>query len=154
VTGSDGEAAHRLAVAIGEWVGAEDAARTQESLAAEYRAAGRDYRPPGEAAETVDELQHVLGMTPAVFAEIKPHLSLFAPATPNLARADPVVAAALAMADPIGSATARPDREPQTLIARISVTAVGPNNVHATRNAVVRVTPRSRTYTVLSWNPT
>ncbi len=93
--GSDPESAHHLAAAIGEWVGSAPAGRPQNALLEEYRAAGLDYGPPGAPLETLDELGRVLGMTPAVLAAIRPHLTLFGPPEPNLASADPVVAAAL-----------------------------------------------------------
>jgi general secretion pathway protein K len=151
VTGSDPETARRLADAIAAWVGATGAARPQNAMAAEYRAAGLDYRPPGEPLETLAELQRVLGMTQGVFAAIRPHLSPFAPAEPSLAHADPVVTAAM-MAFAPGSAPGRvAAAQSEVLIARIAVTAQGSHNGRATRSAIVRVTPSSRGYAILSW---
>jgi general secretion pathway protein K len=72
VTGSDPESARRLANAIGEWVGSAPAPRPPNVLLAEYQAAGLDYGPPGAPLETIDELARVLGMTPTVFAAIRP----------------------------------------------------------------------------------
>src|SRR6516164_2570468 len=95
-TGSDPESARRQANAIGEWTGSAPAPRPPNALLAEYRAGGLDYGPPGEPLETLDELGRVLGITPAVLAAIRPHLTLFGPPQPNPASADPVVAAALA----------------------------------------------------------
>src|SRR5208337_1996122 len=43
VTGSDPESARRLAAAIGDWVGSAQAARPQDAILADYRAAGLDY---------------------------------------------------------------------------------------------------------------
>ena len=83
VTGSDPDTARRTATAIGEWVGSAAAARPQEALVAEYRAAGLDYGPPSGPIETLGELGRVLGMTPAVVAAIRPHLTLFGPPEPN-----------------------------------------------------------------------
>src|SRR6266436_2516504 len=95
VTGSDPESAHQLTTAIGEWVGSAGPAQ-QPGQPAAYRAAGLDYGPPGEPLETIDELGRVLGMTPAVLAAIRPHLTLFGPAQPNPLTADLIVTAALA----------------------------------------------------------
>jgi general secretion pathway protein K len=67
-------------------------------LLAEYGAAGLDYGPPHAPLERLDELGRVLGMTPAVLAAMKPHLTLFGPPDPSAATIDPVVAAALAEA--------------------------------------------------------
>lgn len=149
VTGSDAESARRLAAAIGEWVGAAPAPRRPDEAAARYSAAGLDYAPPGEPAETLDELLRVIGMTPEVFAAIRPHLSLYAPVEPLLAQADPVVAAAMTQAGAIQPNAAR--RRTNLLTVRISAVASGPNQARASRTAIVRVSPITRTYAVLSW---
>ncbi|MGC2415793.1 MAG: hypothetical protein WA459_24235 [Stellaceae bacterium] len=152
-TGSDPGSARRLASAIGEWVGTPGSAQGQEALLAEYRGAGLDYAPPGEPLETIGELRRVLGMTPPVFDAIRPHLSLFAPAEPNMAQADPVVKAAMAA---LGrSAAAAPplaSQQSNVFTARITVIARGPGNAQATRTAIARITPGSGAYTVLAWN--
>ena len=149
VTGSDPETARRLTAAIGVWVGAPATpARTPETTLSEYRSAGLDYMPPGEPLETLDELQRVIGMTPATFAAIQPYLSLYAALEPNPARATPVVLAAMAQAGVEGSGTAVPAT---TQIARIMVEAKGPNNARAGRIAIVRIAPPQQLYVVLSW---
>ena len=149
VTGSDAEIARRLATAIDEWVGAPAVAIPREAVLAEYRKAGLDYGSPNEPLETVDELQRVVGMTPSVFAAIRPHLSLFAPAEPSLAHADPVVAAAVAVITQPGTPPPKPS---DVSTARIAVTALGPDNGRATRTAIVRILPASGTYMVLAWD--
>jgi general secretion pathway protein K len=152
-TGSDPESARRLAAAIGGWVGSELAQRPQNALLAEYRAAGLDYGPPGEPLETLDELGRVLGMTPAVLAAIRPHLTLFGPPQPNPATADPVVAAALAAIPQAPQAPVSGNQPPpDQLIVRITATAFGPSNARVTRSAIVRVgavIPGG--YAVLAW---
>jgi general secretion pathway protein K len=152
-TGSDPESARRLTAAIGGWVGSELAQRPQNALLAEYRAAGLDYGPPGEPLETLDELGRVLGMTPAVLAAIRPHLTLFGPPQPNPATADPVVAAALAAIPQAPQAPVSGNQPPpDQLIVRITATAFGPSNARVTRSAIVRVgavIPGG--YAVLAW---
>jgi general secretion pathway protein K len=154
VTGSDPDSARRLAIAISEWVGSSGVARTQDAVLAEYRTAGLDYGPPGGPIETLGELERVLGMTPAVLAAIRPHLTLFGPPEPDPATTDPVVAAALALSArqagpaplPAGSAT------PELMIIRITALASGPGNAHVIRTAVVRIGPNSpQGYSVLAW---
>ena len=138
-TGSDPESARRLALVIGQWVGSTPAAQPQ-SVQAEYRAAGLDYGPPGEPFETLDELGRVLGMTPAVLAAIRPHLTLFGPPQPNPATADPVVATALAGMAPAAVAPSSPNQPPpDVLTIRITATAFGQGNARVTKTAVVRV---------------
>lgn len=153
VTGADAEIARQVSRAVGEWVGV---AMTPERVAAaleDYRAAGLDHGPPAEPMETLDELQRVQGVTASVYAAIRPHLSLFAPAAePALAHADPVVRAAVALAGggrPTGQAAPKPFAR-GVVTARISVIAKGPS-ASATRTAIVRIEPPAQKYTVLAW---
>jgi general secretion pathway protein K len=152
-TGSDAESARRLAMAIGEWVGSAPAPRPQNAQLADYRAAGLDYGPPGEPVETLDELGRVLGVTPAVLAAIRPHLTLFGPPQPNPASADPVVAAALAAIPQPSPAPVSPNQPPPEMImVRITATGFGPSNARVTRSAIVRVGAMlPGGYTVLAW---
>jgi general secretion pathway protein K len=153
-TGSDPESAHRLAAAIGEWVGSAQAQRPKNAVLADYSAAGLDYGPPGEPLETLDELGRVLGMTPAVVAAIRPHLTLYGPAEPNPASADPVVAAALATIPQPSQALVPGGIQPppDLLLLRITATAFGPSNARVKRQAVVRVGPMlPGGYGVLAW---
>lgn len=147
VTGSDADKARQLARAIAEWVGAPGAARTADAMTAEYKAAGLDYRPPGEPVESVDELQRVLGMSAGVFAAMRPYLSPFGAAEPELAHADPVVAAAVAAVTP-------PDRAPRpggTLTARLGAAVECAGNARARRTAIVRIDPQTHDYRILAW---
>jgi general secretion pathway protein K len=153
VTGSDSESARSLAAAIGEWVGSAPAPRPQNAQLAEYQAAGLDYGPPGEPLETLDELGRVRGMTPAVLAAIRPHLTLFGPPAPNPATADPVVAAALAESTQGAQAPISANQPPPDLLMmRITATAFGPSNARVTRTAIVSVGAMlPGGYAVLAW---
>jgi len=153
VTGSDPESARRLAIAIGEWVGAAATPRPQNALLAEYRAAGLDYGPPGEPLETLDELGRVLSMTPATFAAIRPHLTLFGPPEPNPVSTDPLVAAALALISQAGPpAPATNQGPPDQLTVRITALASALGNARVIRSAVVRTgATLPRGYSVLAW---
>jgi general secretion pathway protein K len=151
--GSNPQSARRLADAIAEWVGSAPVARPQNVVLADYRAAGLDYGPPGAPLETLDELGRVLGMTPATFAAIRPHLTLFGPPQPSAATADPVVAAAraeISQAEPVASANQPP---PDVLTIRITATAFGPNNARVSRSGIVRfgaMLPSG--YEILAWH--
>jgi general secretion pathway protein K len=153
VIGSDPESARRLSFAIGEWVGSATSPRPQNEVIAEYRAAGLDYTPPGAPIESLDELDRVLGMTPAVLAAIRPHLTLFGPQEPNPATSDPVVAAALRMLLQTGTAAPPANQLPQDqLTVRITALASGPDNARVIRFAVVRTgATLPRGYQVLAW---
>jgi general secretion pathway protein K len=154
VTGSDPDSAHRLATAISEWVGSAAVTRPQETLLADYRAAGLDYGPVGAPIETIDELGRVIGMTPAVLAALRPHLTLFGPPEPDPATTDPVVAAAVSLSAsqaglPVVPANQAP---PDVLTVRITALASGPGNARVVRTGIVRTgTPLPNGYTVLKW---
>ena len=155
-TGSDPESAHRLAAAIGQWVGSAPvtpATRPQNTVPADYRAAGLDYGPPGEPLETLDELDRVLGMTPAVLAAIRPHLTLFGPPQPNPASADPVVAATLASIGQAPQAAVATNQPPPDLIlVRITATAFGPSNARVKKSSIVRIGAMlPGGYAILAW---
>jgi general secretion pathway protein K len=151
--GNDPESARRFASAIADWVGSAPMPRPQEALFADYRAAGLDYGPPGAPFETLDELGRVLGMTPALFATVQPHLTLFGPAEPNRTGSDPVVTAALATIPQLGQAAPPASAAPTDLLTvRISAAAPGSGNARATRVAIVRVgSTLPQGYAVLSW---
>ena len=154
VTGSDPDTARRIATAMSEWVGSAAAPRPQETLVADYRAAGLDYGPPGAPFETLGEIGRVLGMTPAVLTAIRPHLTLFGPQEPNSTTTDPVVAAALAMTSTTGQPVVQPGpaAPPDALTVRITALAVGPGNARVTRTAVVRTgVTLPQGYAVLAW---
>ncbi|MGH7114452.1 MAG: general secretion pathway protein GspK [Stellaceae bacterium] len=151
--GSAPETARSLAAAIGDWVGSSDTPAPQAALLAEYRAAGLDYGPPGSPLETLGELGRVLGMTPALLAKLRPHLTLFGPAEPDPTTADPVVAAALAQILQQDQGASPVNAEPRdVLTARIIAAALGPGNARVTRTAIVRVGPSlPQGYVVLAW---
>ena len=151
--GANPQIAQRLAAAIAEWVGTAQDARPPEAVLADYRAAGLDYQPPGAALESLDELGRVLGVTPAVLAALRPHLSLYAPAEPSPRGTDPVVLAALAAVAPAGDATAPSvPTPPDILTARITAVASGPGRARVERIAVVRIgAALTNGYAVLAW---
>jgi general secretion pathway protein K len=153
VTGSEPEDARRLAAAIGEWVGSAPVARPQNAVLADYSAAGLDYGPPSAPVETLDELGRVIGMTPAVLAAIRPHLTLFGPPEPNPASADPVVAAVLAELSPASQAP-NPPNQPSLDLAtvRIEASALGPGAARVSKTAIARVGAMlPGGYSVLAW---
>jgi general secretion pathway protein K len=151
-TGTDDDRATQLAAAIGDWVGAAGEGRPQEAMLTEYRAAGRDYAPPGEPLESLDELERVPGITRDIYAAIRPHLSLYAGATPDLSHADPVVRAAVALLAPASARPPPPDPPSGILTARVAVTVQGPGRASVSRTAIVRATPLTQNHVILSWD--
>jgi general secretion pathway protein K len=149
--GANAQIAQRLAAAIGEWAGTAQEPRPPEAVLADYRAAGLDYQPPGAPFESLDEIGRVLGLTPAVLAALRPHLSLYAPAEPSPLGSDPVVVAALGAVAQSGGTTA-PVAAPDIVTARITAVASGPGRAQVQRMAVVRIgAALTNGYTVLAW---
>ncbi len=156
VVGSDPASARSVAAAIADWVGSSPTPKTADALAAQYRAAGLDYAPPGAPFESLDELSRVLGVTPALYAALRPHLTLFGPPEPEPAGADPVVAAALVQTPELAqTAPAGGVPSQDTLTVRVIADAVGLGNARVTRTAVIRVgSALPQGYTVLAWGNT
>ena len=108
VSGVERHAARRLAAAVADWVSADGPARDGGAKLAEYRAAGRKYGPANAPLESLDELQLVLGMTPAIMASVRPYLTIHTKSpAPDGKRAPLLVQRAIALAArlPAGGAT-------------------------------------------------
>jgi general secretion pathway protein K len=153
VVGSDPGSAAGLANAIAEWVGSARQ-RPPVALLAEYQAIGLDYGPPGTPLESLDELARVRGMTPALLAALRPHLTLFGQPVPDRAAADAEVAAALDLAGRTAPASAvATAAAPDLFTVRIHATARGPANAAVTRTAIARVGPSlPHGYSLLAWD--
>lgn len=145
--GAAPEAAERVAAAVADWRTPGQVPRPNGAKAAQYRAAGRLYGPPGAPFETVGELRDVLGMTPRLFAALRPYLTLDTDREPVAALASPLVRAAL------GDVGVR-DRAAQDPgdVFRITATATA-GRAAVTRRAAVRMgySPNRRLWRVLSW---
>ena len=152
--GADPGTANTVALAIAAWRTPSLGGQGFAAGAAEYRAAGRDYAPPGAPLQSLDEVGLVLGMTPPLLARLTPHLSLYTEDNPVPSAADPVVLQAIresAGSDPaanVGEATA-------VSVISIAATAHVAGGANFTRYAVVRMapTPRGRPYQILVWEP-
>ncbi|RUT26389.1 general secretion pathway protein GspK [Asaia sp. W19] len=90
--GADAARAESLAANIIAW--RSPASSTTASERNAYLAAGLPYQPPHAAFETIGELGLVSGMTPALLACLRPHLSATQPEAPHTPLADPVIRAA------------------------------------------------------------
>jgi general secretion pathway protein K len=82
--GVDGRSAPNAAEEIVRWRSAEGQGPSDVDA---YRRAGLDYRPPRAPFRSVDEVALVLGMTPELFARLRPLLSVYetGPIDPRLA---------------------------------------------------------------------
>ena len=77
VGGLDGSAADRVLAAILDWRDADDLTRPNGAEEAEYRAAGKTYKPSNAPFDTVGELARVLGVTPALMERIADSLTVY-----------------------------------------------------------------------------
>lgn len=91
VRGVDRAAARRLGASVADWVNSKQPQGDAAATADPYRAAGKSYGAPHAPAESLDELQLVLGMTPAIFASVRPYLSIHTGVAAPQGRAAPLV---------------------------------------------------------------
>jgi general secretion pathway protein K len=155
--GTPRQTAVDLADGITQWVGTARALRPSDALAAEYRAAGFDYAPPETPLESLGELTRVRGMTPSVFAAMRPHLTLFSGREPNPTTPDPIVAMAVHYASQANTAigTSTPIFSgigQDARVVRILTSALGPDSAVAHATVIVRInSAEARGYSILSW---
>jgi general secretion pathway protein K len=123
-TGASPAQADGLAAAILDWRTSGAKARPGGAKAPEYRAAGLAFGPPGNPFQNVDELADVLGMTPALFERLAPHLTVLTDSDPDMTTRDPIVA--LALTDAAGVAEdALTTQQSADDVYRITVIAIG-----------------------------
>jgi general secretion pathway protein K len=134
-----------LAAAIVDWRSGNPQPGLPGTAAAGYAAAGRNYTPPGEAFQSLDELGLVLGMTPALLARLRPHMTIYTDADPDASTRDPVVIAALDNPPP---RTAGPELAVVSVIAE----AAGPGHSRFAERVVVRLVTQApgRLYEILA----
>ncbi|HEX8778495.1 MAG TPA: type II secretion system protein GspK [Rhodanobacter sp.] len=162
--GLDQAAAARLAANVVAWrsfprIGGGERVR------AEYAAAGRDYGPREGPFASLQELQLVLGMTPALYSRIEPAITIWSGlAVPDPNTAPPLALAAIPGLDPQQLQAVKATRERNS---REAAPPVGGGITHSIRaeavladgtRAVIRATVRfraggaaARPYTVLRW---
>ncbi len=151
--GAEPRAAASLAAAILDWRTPGQQPRTNGAKEPQYRAAGRDYAPPGRPFESLDELGLVLGMTPELLGRLAPFLSVYQSGDPDLRLAHPIVAQA--MADAVGrgeDVEGAPEADAAPVVV-VTASAVLPGGARFARQAHVRLGPsaRGRAWQILTW---
>lgn len=163
--GLDEAAAGKLAANVVAWRSfpGSSAAVARDSVA--YAAAGRDYGPRHAPFASLQELQLVLGMTPALYRRIEPDITLWSGlAIPDPNTAPPLVLAAIPGLDPQQLQALKTARERNS---REAAPAIGGGITHSIRaeavladdtRAVIRATIRFQVggmgvqpYKVLRW---
>ena len=151
--GADPAAAASLAAAILDWRTIGPRPRPGGAKEPQYRAAGRDYAPPGRPFESIEELGLVLGMTPALADRLAPYLSLYQNGAPDPRMADPLVLRAMADAADVGQdAELDAEADPATVVL-ITAAVTLPGRARFTRQAHIRIGlgTRGRRWQVLTW---
>jgi general secretion pathway protein K len=75
--GVPAEKSAQLAEAIFDFRDADDDRKPSGAESAEYRAAGLGWLPKNGPLQSLDELSQVYGLTPALLARIRPHVSVY-----------------------------------------------------------------------------
>jgi general secretion pathway protein K len=149
VLGVAPDQAASLAAAILDWRTPGQRPRPHGAKAPEYREAGRGYAPPGAPFRDVGELGEVLGMTPALLARLRPHVTVWGGGDLDPAFADPVVRAALEALGRGGAARGGTDE----MLVAITAEATGPGGSRFARHAIVEIAPdpRGKPWRILAW---
>lgn len=133
--GGASDTAGRLSAAILDWRTPGEDGLPGGAKAAQYRAAGRPYDPPGAPFRSVAELGNVLGMTPELLVRLAPHLTVMTDADPDLTTRDPVVARALTDAGSTDAMQVQGGLGDPVL--RVEATALGNGGVRVSLTEVV-----------------
>ncbi len=149
--GADSRQAASVTAAIADWRFPSASPRPLGGKAPQYRAAGLDYGPPEAPFRSVAEVALVLGMTPALFERLAPHLTVFREGDPAGAIASPVVRAAIT--DATGATEFRPPAPGGVRVLTITATATGRQGARFSRRAVVRLGAAlaTRPWRILAW---
>lgn len=142
-----------LAGRIGQWIFPTGDTGPDAPQNAPYRAAGLAYGPPGAPFESVDELGEVLGMTPALLAALRPHVTVYAQGNLDPAFADPVVQrAARAAGMGEGAGPAAPGQQQGLRTVTVTALGVGAGGARSARQAVLRIgAHRGAFLRILAW---
>ncbi len=173
--GLDPDRAEALSEAVQDWRDADDATRPNGAERAQYREAGRKYGPRNGPFLSIEELQMVLGMTPALYRKVAPAITVWSGRNmPVLGSAPALVLEALPGMDAQRAADYVHQRQqrdsaydplpplPGGVVAMgggsdsdsVHVVARLPNGTGVALKAVVRRTgnaPNRKPYSVLHW---
>jgi len=149
--GADARTAGEIALAIVAW---RFPNRQGPPAEAAYRAAGKDYGPPGAPFRSVAEVGAVLGMTPALMDLLQQGLSVHTDTDPVAAVAPPIVRQALIdMRGPAPPGPAPPGPAPAPRTVAVTALMEGEGG-RFTRRAVVRLgmSEKEPPFQILTWD--
>jgi general secretion pathway protein K len=140
VLGADKDTAQSVSNAIADWRTQQPAGMDIDSpLLAAYRMQGHVWGPAGQQFQRLDELQLVLGMSPALYAASLPYLTLGLEQGPWTAYASQVVMAAIARAKRDSGITIEPADQRGPIVLRIEAHVAGANGAAFTRRVLFRL---------------
>jgi general secretion pathway protein K len=154
--GADRDTATTVADAVTDWRSQQAGGTGVDSpLTEQYRKAGRTWGPTGEEFQRLDDLNLVIGMTPALAKAARPYLTLALEQGPWLKYASPVVLAAMDKARHESGLTVEDADGRGPVVLNIEARAVGPNGAAFTRRVLFRLDgtlsgPGWR-YRILAW---
>ncbi len=151
--GADAATASEVAGAIVDWREAGGPG-SSAAKAEQYRAAGRDYTPPEKPFRSIEELGQVLGMTPALLAKLRPHLTLYSSYGPGRTTTDPVARDAIMLLRKQGGVLPFERDVSGQQVVQVVATASGGDGVPFTRRAILRIDPsaKDRPCAILVWD--
>lgn len=141
--GLDAGAARAIADAIVDWRQPSPRARGGGLKRTLYETGGLSYAPSNRMFDSLDELRLVLGMTPEIFAVVRPLLSIHTIGDVRLQGASPAVIAAVAAARELDPLAGKLGFENPDRVVRIRAEAAA-GGARFTREAVVRFKARPR----------
>jgi len=147
--GADSRTADGVAAAIVDWRFPGAQGQPGGAKVAEYRAAGRDYGPPGKPFRSIAELGAVLGMTPDLLTRLSPNVTVLTDLDPDPAAAPPLVRQAMEDLRPAGAVRRQP---PRTVTITAGIT--GDLGGRFVRRAAVRLgaTEKEPLLQILTWD--
>ncbi len=150
--GADAETAAALAGAIADWRGAGGPTPAAAKLQL-YRASGLGYAPPEKPFRSLDELALVLGMTPDLMEQIRPHLTIYSTYGPGRASTDPVALGAVMLLRKQGGILPFESDASGQQVVQVIATAAGGPGTPFTRRAILRLDPgaKDRPCAILEW---
>lgn len=149
---SDDATAAHVAAAITDWRTPNLPPLPGGAKAPQYRLAGFPYGPPNERFERAAELALVLGMTPALYGCLEPHVTVYTGTIPASGSGDALVSAVLSAVYPEG-ANILSNTTPLPRVIRVTVAVGAPGRGQVSQTAVVRFTPDNAVsaWRVLAW---
>lgn len=163
-TGMKPAEAQVLADRVVDWHSPASLEGTADSARTAYVAAGRDYGPRHGPFASIEELQMVLGITPALYQQLAPVVTIWSgTASPNPNTAPPLALAAIPGMTPqqlaaIQAARSRQANDPSLVLGNgtthsIRSEATLADGTRAVLRATIRLTGQggAQPYTVLHW---